>query len=534
MAHAATQKLDLAAVRKLLSSLIAEGRADEALDAVLAMLDQLRLQNAELQLKLVQMRREHAGRRTEKLDANQLALMLEMLGDATEDEEDQDDAAVEEPVQEDSTPRQKPRRRRPPKELPREIIRHELSPQERECATCGRQMPCIGEDTSELLELVPAQFRVQEHHRAKYACPRCKDTVVTAPGPAKLIEKGLAAPSLLAHVVCSKYHDHLPLQRLQQIYQRGGVLLGVSTLTDWVGAVAEEVKPIVELIGQRIDAAHVLQTDGSGLKVLDRDHPDGIRKGTMWCCVGDRRDVLFRYASTGSGEDGPWTYLAGRQGWVQADASNVYDRLFNGQRANATEVGCWAHARRKLYALKDTDVRVAHPLQLIRSLYGVEKTADGRGLDASQRLALRNERSPGILDRLHRWLVRTGAQEPPESALAKACAYSLNHWQALKRFLEDGELRLDNNLCELQIRSLAVGRKNYLFAGSDEGAERAAILYSLLRTCALHGVNTYTYLTDVLQKLAEGWPRERMADLLPDAWAAQQAASLPAQNQAAA
>jgi len=201
----------------------------------------------------------------------------------------------------------------------------------------------------------------------------------------------------------------------------------------------------------------------------------------------------------------------------------VFDRLYNGQCAQAIEVGCLAHARRKLYALMDVDLRVAYPLQLFGKLYQVEHLADRQELTHEARRELRQQRSQGLMERLHRWLVKTAASEPPESALHKACAYSINHWQALTRFLEDGRLAPDNNLCEQQIRSLAVGRKAFLFAGSDAGAEHAAILYSLLRTCALQGVDTYAYLIDVLEKLAGGWPASRIDELLPEQWAASRA-----------
>jgi transposase len=527
---------DLTAVRELLISLLAEGRSDEAIEAVLAILSELREQNTELMLRLAQLQRERSGRRSEKLDAQQLSLMLELVAEQLDDTEDEDDEGLEIETEAESheRPRRKPRRRRPSKELPREVIRHDLSASERVCTSCGDEMASIGDDVSELVELIPAQFVVQEHHRAKYACSRCKDEVRTAAGPAKLIEKGLAGVGLLAHVVQSKYDDHLPLNRLQEIYRRGGFEVGVSTLCDWVGAVAEEVKPIVDRIIDKIASSHVVQTDGSGLKVLDRDDSEGIRKGTMWCYVGDRSYVAFRYSRTGTGEDGPWTHLASREGYIQADAASVFDRLFNGQCANATEVGCWAHARRRFHKLKDTEPVVAYPLKLIGKLYRVEHSADGRELSHAQRLSLRQSQSAGILDRLKRWLVKTAASEPPESALHKACAYSLNHWEALTRFLEDGRLSLDNNLCELQIRSLAVGRKNYLFAGSDSGAERGAILYSLLRTCALQGVDTYAYLKDILEKLADGWPANRIDELQPDAWAATQQANEPAEQTAAA
>jgi transposase len=496
--NAPQTRKDIAAVRQLLTSLVA------------------------LSLRLEQLRRERSGRRSEKIDANQLALMLEVLGESEDDEED----TLDEPKAEESersAPRRRARRTRPPKHLPRDVSVHQLSEAQRRCETCGGLAGQIGEDVSEQLEFVAAHFRVKQHRQAKYACPRCKNEVKTAPGPTKLIEKGLPGTGLLAHVVVSKYGDHIPLNRQRGIYLREGVELPVSTLCDWVAVVAKELSPVAGLIRERALGSYLLQTDASGLKVLDRNDPEGVRKGTMWCYVGDRRWVFFEYAQTGAGTDGPWQTLAGHQGYVQADASSVFDRVFNGQSGNATEIGCWAHARRKHYALHDTDPRVAYPLQLIGKLYRVESTADARGLDHEARRALRMDRSAGILERLKRWLAKTASREPPESAMYKACAYSLNQWEALTRFLEDGRLGLDNNLCELQIRSLAVGRKNYLHAGSDAGAERAATLYTVLRTCALHGVSGYSYIRDVLDKLAAGWPQSRIEELLPDAYAAAQA-----------
>lgn len=379
-------------------------------------------------------------------------------------------------------------------------------------------MAQIGTDVSEVVELIPAQFLVEEHHRAKYACSRCKETVRTAPGPEKAIEKGLPGPGLLAHVAVAKYEHHQPLTRLVEIYRRGGLETSTSTLCGWVEAVARDVEPIVERIAEKCLASVELQVDGSGLKVLDRDDPQGIRRGTMWCCVGERKHVFFRYAKDGSGEEGPWRFLEGRRGYVQADAASVFDRLYNGKKGEATEVGCLAHARRKFYELVDTDLRVAYPLKLIGQLYQVEDQADRRRLTAEERLVLRQGRSVPIIGRYQRWLLHTISREPPASALAKACAYSLKNWAALTRFLQDGILPLDNNLCEQQIRSLALGRRNYLFAGSDAGVHRAAILYSLMRTCALHGVDAQAYLTDVLRKLASGWPAKQIDELLPQSW----------------
>jgi hypothetical protein len=319
-------------------------------------------------------------------------------------------------------------------------------------------------------------------------------------------------------VVVSKYADHTPLSRLHRIYERCGAEIPVSTLADWTAGVGERIEPLVKRLAERVVAAYIVATDATGLKVLDPASPDNIQRGTVWCLIGDGRDVLFRYTPTGQGASGPWEFLAGRKGYIQADASNVFDRLFNGQAASATELGCWSHARRKLVALQETDCRVAYPLKLIARLYRIEHLADARGLAPEQRAKLRQQRSPPVLERLQRWLVVTSHSEPPSSDLAKAAAYSLHHWQALTRFVADGRVSLDNNLCEQQLRDIALGRKNYLFAGSHDAARRAANLYSLMRTCAQWGVPPLAYFTEVLGKLAAGWPEDRLEDLLPHCW----------------
>lgn len=282
---------------------------------------------------------------------------------------------------------------------------------------------------------------------------------------------------------------------------------------------AERVAPLVDRLAERMrDGAYVVSTDGTGLRVLDPTSPEHIERGTMWCTVGDEQDVVFRYTPTGDGASGPWSFLAGRHGYIQADAASVFDRLYTGEAASGVEVGCWAHARRKFVALQDTDCRVAYPLKLITRLYRLERLADLRELSPEERAALRQHHAGPVLEQLQRWLARTLADEPPSSELAKACGYLLNQWTALTRFTTDGRLRLDNNLCERQLRDIAVGRKNYLFAGSHAAAGRTATLYSLMRTCAQHGVPPLPYLSDVLRKLAAGWPDDRLDELLPDRW----------------
>jgi transposase len=334
----------------------------------------------------------------------------------------------------------------------------------------------------------------------------------------KVIEKSSVDASVLAQAVVSKVADHTPLHRQHRIYDRGGVSIPVSTLSDWVASVADRVQPLVDVLAARVLRAYVVRTDTTGLKVIEPKSATNIERGTLWCYVGDDRDVVFRYTPTGEGASGPWQFLAGRRGYIQADAAGVFDRLFNGQEASAIEVGCWAHARRKFVALAETDFRVAYPLQLIRRLYRLEYLADLQQLTHEERDALRGDRTRDALDSLLRWLCAIVEQEPPSGELAKAVNYCLNHWTALTRFLDDGRLSPDNNLCEQQLRDVALGRKNYLFAGSHDAARRMAALYSLMLTCAQHQVPPLAYLTDVLRKIANGWDQNRLEDLLPDRW----------------
>lgn len=517
---------DLKAVRAVLEELIAAGRADEALDAAVALLSQLRDQNSDLMLRLAALRRRQ--HRSEKIDPKQLALLLaehdiEDPPAQTDGEEDDLEAELEAARAESrqSRPRRKPRRSMLTDKIAREDVEHDLPAAEKTCGHCGKPLRHLGTDEGQLLKLIPAHFVLQVHHQQKYACGSCKSGVKTAPGPARLVPGCMLDVSVLADIAYRKYVLHQPLTRIHGDYINSGVEIPVSTLCDNVGYVADALEPVVALIWKRAYVAHVLQTDGSGLKVLDRDHEAGVRLGTMWCHVGDRRWVYFHYAPNATGEEGPWTLLKGRKGLLQADASSTFDRLFNGKVANAEEAGCWAHGRRGFVELLDTDPRVALGLELIQKLYRVEHLADERGCDEAERLKMRKKRSVPILERLRRWLTASLKHEPPRSAFAQACGYVLRHWDALNRFTTDGSLALDNNLCESQIRSLALGRKNYLFAGSNAGAKWAAILYSITRTCALHGVAPYPYLHGVLRRIAEGWPKDRYAELLPDAWTAE-------------
>ncbi len=522
-------------IRESAQALLAQGKQDETWDFFLAALEAVLVKNRELELLLITLRRERLGRQSERLDPAQLALLFEALvGHAgadtavDPDAEAHEDAVLDreidhaEQAQSASERHTHTRRKAGPGWRTRGVDRHvhrvEVPPDQRMCDTCHQAKHALGVDVTRRLEYVPGHFVEHEYHLEKWACGRCKDGVTTAPAPPHVLARSAAAASVLAHIVVSKFADHTPLHRLHRIDARSGADIPVSTLADWTAGVGALVEPLVECLAARVLGAHIVRTDATGLKVLDPQRADHVAIGSMWAYLGDDRDVLLRYTPTGEGATGPWAFLAGRTGYIQADAASVFDRLFTGQAAHAVEVGCWAHGRRRLVALQDMDCRVAYPLKLIARLYRIEHLADARGLTPEGRTALRQERSAPVLEQLHRWSVVTRTNEPPSTDLAKAAGSLVNHWPALCRFLEDGRIDLDNNRCEQQLRDIALGRKNYLFAGSHDAARRAAGLYSLTRTCAQHGVPPLEYLTDVLGRLANGWIVNRLDALLPHRW----------------
>jgi transposase len=524
-------------VRDAVRELVAAGRTDEALDFVLEAFAALQQSTQQLELLVAHLRRP--GRRSERIDAGQLALLLEQLAalpptgpgadpsaDPVRDAaaESCEDARLDQEIESAGPQRSAPSARTvrmPWRTTGGRRERHDCRVQasDRACPTCGRAMRRIGADHTQRLEYIPGHFITHEYELEKLACGRCKNGVMTAESPLAILDRSGAGASTLAQIVVAKFADHLPLTRQHQIYARTGLTIPVSTLADWVAGTADQLAPLVERLAARVLQATVVGTDATGLRVLAPTQAAHIEQGTMWCYVGDARDVVFRYAPTGAGEQGPWAFLAGRVGYVQADAASVFDRVYTGAVASATEVGCWAHGRRRFVALQDTDCRVAYPIQLITRLYKIERLADVRALSVEGRRLLREERVPSVLEKLQRWLAATLATEPPRSDLAKAAGYLVNQWTALTRFVHDGRLSLDNNLVERQLRAIALGRLNYLFAGSHRAAERTAVLYSLMRTCAQYDVAPVPYLTDVLTRLARGDHADRLDDLLPDRWA---------------
>ena len=408
---------------------------------------------------------------------------------------------MSEPVEMDSGERPgRPRRRRPsgrrplPWHLPRQRVEIDVPEADKICA-CGHAKTRIGEAVSEKLEYVPASLRVIETARLKYACPRCHDGVVVAPAPPQAVEKSLAGEGLLAHVVVSKDVDHLPLYRLERIFLRQDVDLSRTTLCGWVADVAAALAPIGDHLRREITAATYLQTDDTTVTILD----DRLRslKGRLWTYLDPlSRQVVFDATATHE-RDGPEAFLAGFAGDLQADAYTGDDAFYATGRIR--EVACWAHARRGFVEALTTDVRAVLMVALIQQLYQVERA--GTDLPFEVRRALRQEQSVPLLATIaieRDALTRTVL---PKSPLGDAVRYLSNQWAALQRFVEDGRLAIDNNRAENQLRVVAIGRKNWLFAGSFEGARRTALLYSLVQSCALIGVPPFDYLKDVLLRL---------------------------------
>jgi len=469
------------------------------------------------------------GHRAEAIDTRQLRLAFaEILTEPASS------LAVEEPAQravrEAFGPESKPEERRKnskghgrgrlPGHLTRERLEIVLSEAERCCPECGTVRDKIGEETTEQLDYVPASLIVRQFVRFKYACRTCAAEVVIAPVPAQPIERGLPGPGLLAQVVGSKFADHCPLYRQSGILERHGVRISPSTLGDWIRESAHLLFPLVREMKTVILGSLVLGADDTPVPVLDRGR-DHTRLGRLWAYVGDDEHpyTVYEYSPDRGGR-WPQAFLREFKGYLQADAFPGFDALYRVDPTSGTarvvEVGCMAHARRKFHDAQGSDeLRSLIALAFIRLLYKVEDEA--RGLDPPARKALRQEKSREWLDHFKIWLEAQRAEVLPKSPIGEAVRYALEQWTALTRYLDDGHLEIDNNRTERALRAVAIGRNNWTFAGSDEGGERAAILYSVIQSAKRHGLDPFAYLRDVLQRV---WtqPQNRIRELLPDQW----------------
>ncbi|MBV8398630.1 MAG: IS66 family transposase, partial [Acetobacteraceae bacterium] len=526
------------------------------------------------------------GRRSERLDPNQRLLFdpPEALADASPPP-----AALSE---ETSRPKRRCRphgRRRLLESLPRESRHYALSEAERLCGCCGQLRVEIGVDKSEQLEYRPASLRVIEHLIHKYACPCCGRQAAATPGrsagalgevpvmsaaegpappaqspqpsnanaepycpnstaapsspsatpvvvaarkPAQPIPKGLPGPGLLAHLIVSKWVDHLPLHRLERVYERQGLVLSRSTLCDWLAACAQLLQPLYQRLVEVVLQSRVLHTDDTTVKLQDvATHQ--LSTARLWVYLGDWAHPynVFDFTRTRQ-RDGPQQFLRTYQGYLQADAFSGYDALYlpdpQTSQARIVEVACNAHARRKFYEARTSDVLRAHTaLGYYRSLYALERAAAEAELTEEGKRQMRQELALPLWEQFHTWLERQRAEVLPKSPLGEALRYALNNWSALVRYTEAGYLAIDNNAAEREMKRIAIGRKNWLFVGSPRGGQTAAVLVSFTSTCARLGVEPWAYLQDVLGRLPTT-PADRLGELLPDRWqAAQPRPSVP-------
>ena len=413
--------------------------------------------------------------------------------------------------------RRHPGRRRLPADLPRERIEVVPPVSERHCATCDTAKVRIGADTTEELDYVPASFVIREYVRPRYACTRCQQGVVQAGLLARPLEKGRPGPGLLAHVVSSKYADHLPLYRLEQIFERHGVQITRRTLSEWNGAVADLLEPIVRAMHrEQVCRSPWIQCDDTTLDVQDPSRAPEIRTGHLWVYRGELGEVVYDFTWSRN-RDGPLKMLAGYRGYLQVDAAPAYDDLF-AQCPEIIEVGCMAHARRYFKeAMPTAAVVCAQVLAMIGQLYGIERSASDKHLDASARQRIRQEQSRPVLEKLHGYLNQQQARALPKSPLGSAIGYALRNWAALTRYTGDGRLKIDNNGAEQALRPIVLGRKNWLFAGSEAAAQRTAILCSLVQTCKHLQINPFIYLRDVIGRVSTH-PARLVLDLTPREW----------------
>jgi transposase len=480
---------------------------------------QRRIEKLEHEMTLL-LRRLH-GPKQERIDPDQLLLFdIEELRELVAEQESGDDD--EPPVTASSRKRNGHGRRRLPEHLPREQVIHDVPDEERTCPCCGGLRHEIGRETSEQLEFVPASFKVIEHIRIKYACRECEEQVTIAPKPPQPIEKGLPGPGLLAYVTLSKYGDHLPLYRQEDILARFGILIRRSTLCDWIAAAADLVRPLYDLMCRRVLLSKVIHTDDTPVKLLDPliGH---ARQARFWAYIGDPHHPYSVYDFTENRKrDGPEQFLTGFEGYLQADAYGGYDGIYLNSGGAIIEVACWAHARRKWWEAKTTDPRRAHEaLGYIGRLYQLEEAV--RDATPEERRAMRQEHALPILETFRAWIDEQQPQVLPKSPLGQALGYTLNQWTALNRYCEDGDLSIDNNVSERTVKVAAIGRKNWLFVATPAGGRRAAILLSLTASAKANQVEPWAWLQDLftrLPQLPDHPTDDDLEPLLPDHWLA--------------
>lgn len=500
-------------LREMVGGLLHRAAKDSAqIQFKQALIDKLTHENAVL-------KRLKFGLKSEKMNAEQRSLLDETLDADLAGVSDEIVQAVPESAA--AKDKQTPKRQALPAELPRQTFEHE--PESTVCTAtgCGAQMKRIGQDVSEKLDYVPGVFSVHRHVRGKWACACCQ-TLVQAPVAPHVIDKGIPTPGLLAQVLVAKFADHLPLYRQEAIFGRAGVNIPRSTLAQWVGSCGVELQPLVDALKRDILSRSVIHADETPVQMLKPGHGK-THRAYLWAYAAgaheDIKAVVYDFCESRAGANAK-EFLAGWTGSLVVDDFSGYKQLMgHGQdgKGKITEVGCWAHARRKFHDLQlaNQSQIAEQAVQQIAQIYAIEREV--KDLDHNQRQAIRQERSRPILDTLHAWLSLNRQRVPDGSATAKAIDYSLRRWPALSRFVDGGQLPVDNNWIENQIRPIAVGRNNWLFAGSLRGGQRAAAAMSLIQSAKLNGHDPHAYLKDVLTRLPTHL-NSRLHELLPHRW----------------
>lgn len=517
MSEQAASTADLEARIQALEAQLVE--RDSALEAARIALAEERAQNVsntllieKLKAQLARLKRLAFGKSSEKLDQEiaQLELTLEELEELEE--------AVAASRSGTATARPAPVRALPP-HLPREDVVHE--PDSCSCPECGGELRRMGEDVDELLDIVPASWRVIRQVRPKYTCRACAK-IVQAPVPAKPIARGKATFGTLAHVVVAKHDHHLPHYRQAEMMAAQGIDIDRSTLARWSGQAAGLLDPIVSRIREEGLKASKIHTDDTPVPVLDPGR-GRTKTGRLWTYVVDDRGcgaatppmVWYRFTADRSGSH-PAGELATFSGFLQADAYSGYDQLYRTNRV--IEVGCWGHFRRKIFDLHEQKATTLTTdlLRRIAALYRIEEEI--RGQPPDERRSVRHARTRPLVNDLHAALQDALRRLSPRSEMAKAITYGTKRWSSLTRFLDDGRLEIDNLIAERSLRGIALGRKNWLFAGSNVGGERAAAIYTVIETCKLNGFDPQAYIADVIHRIADNWPASRWDELMPWNW----------------
>ena len=510
---------DVTDVEAKLVAMLDEGRGRDVIRMMLALLVDLRERHTSAEARLHGLLRKVYGRSSEKVATAQLELYLAMLG-SPKPKSEGDKPPPHLPV-----PNTKPApkggggRKPLPDHLPVEVVQIRVPDAERACPYCGKERASCGHDVARLIEYVPPSFKIIEERREKLVCRPCGE-ITTAKVGERVIDGGRPGPQLVAALIVDKWQDATPHHRNADIFGRLGVHFARQRLTEWAAAGLDALAPVAWRITQRVLSATYLNIDDTGLRVLDRDHPAGVKRGHMWAMVACEPKLVAYFYTKDWSADGPAQMLDDFDGYLQSDEYAGFDKIAEDSGSRITRLGCHMHARRKFEAALDGgDVRAAIAMDLYKKIYAVERACKDEGLDADARKARRLESTVPLLNELKAWTEELHSRLTPSSTLRKGTMYFTGNWDVLTRFLDDGRLEIDNGIVERELRRVALGRKNWMFAGSDEGAERAAVAFTLLATCRMHGVEPAGYIADLLRKLGAGWPMTRIDELLPDLWA---------------